>query len=175
MQPTRRLAPLLATVLVVGACQSTSELPAPPPIPSEFTTGSPMPTFGEGSVVGQEPAAGFPPELAALPPETQIVASAAEPGDPTTRVSLTLRSDLTAEDVMAHYVDLLGSLGFTLVPMEVPTGLVGLAGFSRIAPDGVTTETLTVAILDDGATRSVSVSGDVVPAPGSEQPAQDVP
>lgn len=121
-----------------------------------------MPTFAPDTAVGTL-APGFPPEFATLPTGATTVASAATPGPTTTRISLTLRSPQSVAELAAFYAELLAQHGFTAVPTPTPEGLAAISGYTRTSADAATTETLTVAILDAGPSRSLSVSGDVLP------------
>lgn len=154
----------LASSLLLAGCAAAGDPITPSPTAPQATSESPMPTYAPDSVVG-DLAPGFPPELAPLPPDTTIVASAATPGPQTTRISLTLDSATPAADLATYYGNLLAGLGFAAVPAAAPNGPVAITGYTRSTGQPAVKETLTVAILDGDSSRSVSISGDLVPAP----------
>ncbi|QAY62907.1 hypothetical protein ET495_06230 [Xylanimonas allomyrinae] len=138
-----------------------SEQPSPPAPVSD------LPTFDASSAVGGY-AEGFPRSLLEAPDDASIIASSAGQADGgLTRVSLSLSTPRTADDVLAQLGGPLATNGFTETP-QAPSGLTAQTAWTRRTerPEGPLVETLLIGVLDEGDHRLVSVSGTVLAPTG---------
>lgn len=167
---SRARSAVVAGVLVLllagcgGPLAATGSTPTADPAPAD-TPGT-LPTFGDGTAVG-EVVAGFPADLLPVPEDAEVLASAVTPTDgPLVRVSLSLTTPRAPAEVVDQLAGPLAAAGFTRSDPGAPTGLTAQAGFARRTPvDGTeVSESLLVGVLDAGDRRLVTVSGQVVPA-----------
>ena len=102
---------------------------------------------------------GFPIDLLPVPPDAVILVTSAIPvGDADVRiVSLNLRTSTTAVELLALYQGALTTAGFTrLSPDPADSGLAVDARFVRSGD-----ELVSIGVLDDGDTRTVTIGGRV--------------
>lgn len=109
-------------------------------------------------------APGFPIDLLPVPDDAVILVTSAEPiGDADVQeVSLNLHTAMTTDAVLALYRTALTGAGFTEVA-TAGAGLTAEASFTRSGGD----ELVSIGVLDDGATRTVTIGGRVRAGAGS--------
>lgn len=145
-------APKEAALAAEPSAVSTPTTPTP-------TSASPEPlvttTPDAHSEVGQL-APGFPIDLLPVPDDAVILVTSAEPvGDADVQeVSLNLHTAMTADAVLNLYRSALTGAGFTEVD-TAGAGLTAETSFTRSGGD----ELVSIGVLDDGKTRTVTIGG----------------
>ncbi len=143
-----------AVLAAEPSAASTPSGPAP-----KSTTPEPLVTTtpDEHSEVGRL-APGFPIDLLPVPDDAVILVTSAEPvGDADVKeVSLNLHTSMTADAVLNLYRAALTGAGFTEVD-TAGAGLTAEASFTRSGGD----ELVSIGVLDDGRTRTVTIGGRV--------------
>ena len=161
--------PAASTEAALAAEPSGSSTPSTPSTPSVPAPESPSPeplvttTPDEHSEVGRL-APGFPIDLLPVPDDAVILVTSAESiGDADVQeVSLNLHTSMTTDAVLAMYRKALTDAGFTEVD-TAGAGLTAEASFTRSGGD----ELVSIGVLDDGATRTVTIGGRVRAGAGS--------
>lgn len=136
-------------------------LPSAQPSPPAAVTA--LPSFDPSSAVGDY-AKGFPRDLVPAPPDATIVASSAQPLEGgLTQISLNLSSTRATDEVLAQIGEPLAAAGFAQTQPQALSGLTAQTAWTRqtARPEGLLVETLLLGVLDDGAARLVSISGNV--------------
>lgn len=153
-------AELEAALAAEPSAASTPSTPAPKSAsPEPLVTTTP----DAHSEVGQL-APGFPIDLLPVPDDAVILVTSAEPvGDADVQeVSLNLHTSMTTDAVLNLYRTALTGAGFSEVD-TAGAGLTAEASFTRSGGD----ELVSIGVLDDGGTRTVTIGGRVRVATGS--------
>ena len=138
---------------------------APPPAspsavdPTPTPTETLLPESTSSSAVGAL-APGFPVDLLPVPPDAEILVSAADPipGSTDLQVSLNLRTSLTPEQILALYRTPLTAAGFVEAPADqTNAALAAQATFTRSNGD----EILVLGVLDRDGIRTLTLGGRV--------------
>jgi hypothetical protein len=142
-----------AALAAEPSAPSAPATPTPTPTPEPLVTTTP----DEHSEVGRL-APGFPIDLLPVPDDAVILVTSAEPiGDAAVQeVSLNLHTSMTADAVLELYRTALTAAGFSEVA-TAGAGLTAEASFTRSGGD----ELVSIGVLDDGATRTVTIGGRV--------------
>lgn len=146
-----------AALAAEPSAPSVSSTPSPAPSESPSAEALVTSTPDEYSEVGRL-APGFPIDLLPVPDDAVILVTSAEPiGDADVQeVSLNLHTAMTADAVLELYRTALTAAGFTEVA-TAGAGLTAEASFTRSGGD----ELVSIGVLDDGATRTVTIGGRV--------------
>jgi len=153
-------ASLEAALAAEPSAASTSSAPAPKSAsPEPLVTTTP----DEHSEVGQL-APGFPIDLLPVPDDAVILVTSAESigNADVQEVSLNLHTSMPTDAVLDLYRTALTGAGFTEVD-TAGAGLTAEASFTRSGGD----ELVSIGVLDDGLTRTVTIGGRVRAGTGS--------
>jgi hypothetical protein len=168
-RPARALAAVLVGAAVLAGCtaQASSSSSSSAPVPANARTADPspsptqalLPESTSSSAVGAL-APGFPVDLLPVPPDADILVSAADPipGSTDLQVSLNLRTSLTPEQILAMYRTPLTAAGFVEAPADqTNAALAAQATFTRSNGD----EILVLGVLDRDGIRTLTLGGRV--------------
>ena len=168
-RPVRVLAAILVGAAALAGCTSQSrsspssaaQVPVSPSAvdPSPSPTETLLPESTSSSAVGAL-ATGFPVDLLPVPPDADILVSAADPipGSTDLQVSLNLRTSLTPAQILALYRAPLTAAGFVEAPADqTNAALAAQATFTRSNGD----EILVLGVLDRDGIRTLTLGGRV--------------
>ncbi len=154
-----------AAVLTGCTAQAGPSSSSPAPASTRSADSSPNPTqtllpeSTSSSAVGTL-APGFPVDLLPVPPDADILVSAADPipGSTDLQVSLNLRTSLTPDQILAMYRAPLTAAGFVEAPADkTNAALAAQATFTRSNGD----EILVLGVLDRDGIRTLTLGGRV--------------
>lgn len=178
------LAVLLAALVVALVWKVGRLAPAPsaaPAVERSAPSVTPLPSYAAGSTAGAV-APDFPAATVPVVEGTSVVSSSSEPvGDGShLQVSLGLRTDRTAKDVVAAYAAVWKSAGFERTADKKVAGAAAAATYRK--PEATPksggkvgtvqlADYLTIAVVDSGRDRLVTISGQVAaPTPAAGAP-----